>query len=137
MPTTKGDFQMLADKRVREAVVLLNAKEWDGAYYLAGYAAECALKACIIKRLNASDAWPAKRFTEDCYKHELPLLLRLADLETEMTAAGPVLVRWVQVKDWSEQSRYELGKTEIVAKEFIEAVVDTAEGVLPWLKARW
>ena len=66
MAIAKADFQKLADMRIREAKALLDAKEWDGAYYLAGYAVECALKACIIKRLNSSDLWPEKSFVENC-----------------------------------------------------------------------
>jgi hypothetical protein len=77
MPTRKSDFQKIADMRVREARILLDAGEWDGAYYLAGYAVECALKACIIKRLNTSDVWPEKSFMDNCYKHDLKLLLKM------------------------------------------------------------
>ncbi len=43
------DLQQLARARLREAEALLNAGEWSGAYYLAGYAVECGLKACIAK----------------------------------------------------------------------------------------
>lgn len=45
MPLSRSDFQRLADVRIAEAKVLLDAGMWDGAYYLAGYAVECALKA--------------------------------------------------------------------------------------------
>jgi hypothetical protein len=44
----RAEFQKLADLRAREAGVLLAARCYDGAYYLAGYAVECALKACIV-----------------------------------------------------------------------------------------
>ncbi len=44
------EFQGLAEIRIREAEILLAAGAWDGAYYLAGYAVECALKACIAKK---------------------------------------------------------------------------------------
>ena len=53
--TRKADFQAIAEKRMREARILLAANEPDGAYYLGGYAVECGLKACIITRLNTSD----------------------------------------------------------------------------------
>ncbi len=137
MPTTKADFQKLADMRIREAKLLLDAGEFDGAYYLAGYAVECALKACIIKRLMTSDVFPERRFSDDCYKHDLKVLLRLADLEGPLNLAAPVLVRWGLVKDWSEQSRYEHGRDATVVRPFYEAIADPTEGVLPWLKARW
>jgi HEPN domain-containing protein len=134
---TKADFQMLADMRIREARILLDAGECDGAYYVAGYAVECGLKACIIRKLMTSDTWPERKFSDDCYKHDLKLLLRVADLETAMNSAGPVAARWGQVKDWTEQSRYEFGKAEPDVRQFYEAITDPTDGVLPWIKGRW
>ena len=43
----RSDFQQLADVRIDEAAVLFAQGKYDGAYYLAGYAVECGLKACI------------------------------------------------------------------------------------------
>jgi hypothetical protein len=74
---------------------------------------------------------------ENCYKHDLKVLLRQADLETAMNSAGPVAGRWGQVKKWSEQSRYEHGKAETLVRPFYEAITDPLEGVLPWIKSRW
>ncbi|MBA2725148.1 MAG: DNA-binding protein, partial [Actinobacteria bacterium] len=48
-----ADLRTLADIRVREASVLVAAGEPSGAYYLAGYALECALKAVITRGLSA------------------------------------------------------------------------------------
>ena len=44
------DFQRLAKIRIKEAGVLLEKRCYEGAYYLVGYAVECALKACIAKQ---------------------------------------------------------------------------------------
>jgi hypothetical protein len=49
----RSDFQKLAMDRIADAKALLAAKRWAGAYYLAGYAVECALKACVLVRLTA------------------------------------------------------------------------------------
>lgn len=49
------DFQRLAELRLSESTALLAAGFPDGAYYLAGYAMECALKACIAKRTREYD----------------------------------------------------------------------------------
>jgi hypothetical protein len=137
MATTNTDFQKLSEMRVREAKLLFDANEFDGAYYLAGYAVECALKACIIKKLMSSNVWPERKFSDDCYKHDLKILIRVAELEAAISAAGPVAARWGQVKDWTEQSRYEHGKTKQFVQQFLEAITDSADGVLPWLKGRW
>jgi hypothetical protein len=45
--------QRLAKERISDAKVLLGARHWVGAYYLAGYAVECALKACIAKLMKS------------------------------------------------------------------------------------
>ena len=42
--------------------------------------------------------------------------------------------QWEIVKDWSEQSRYEIGKTEKDATDLYDGI---EKGVLPWIKARW
>jgi hypothetical protein len=42
--------------------------------------------------------------------------------------------QWNTVKDWSEQSRYQIGKTEKDARDLCDAIEN---GVLPWIKARW
>jgi HEPN domain-containing protein len=48
----RADLQQLAELRITEAKVLLDNGFYAGAYYLAGYAVECALKACIAKLTN-------------------------------------------------------------------------------------
>lgn len=134
---TRADFQRLADIRVREAKVLLDGGEYDGAYYLAGYAVECALKACIIRMLNTSDDWQEQSFSNQCWSHRLELLMTLADLETEIGSAGRVTGNWATAKDWNEASRYEHGRSERDVRQFYDAISHPTEGVLQWLKARW
>lgn len=51
----RRDLKDLAAIRVREASLLLKNKQYSGAYYLAGYAVECALKACISKETRRYD----------------------------------------------------------------------------------
>lgn len=40
-------LQALAKERVKDAKSLLGRKRWSAAYYLAGYAVEVGLKACV------------------------------------------------------------------------------------------
>ena len=42
---TRIEFQLLAEQRLDEAKALLDLGKWGGAYYLAGYVVELALKA--------------------------------------------------------------------------------------------
>lgn len=46
----RKELQELSRIRLTEAKGLLALGLWDGAYYLAGYAVECALKAYIAKQ---------------------------------------------------------------------------------------
>jgi hypothetical protein len=55
MPTERVTFQKLAQLRVDEAKALLGHRQSSGAYYLAGYAIECALKAVIAKQFRAEE----------------------------------------------------------------------------------
>jgi hypothetical protein len=137
----RADLEQLADWRIAEAQALLTlpAPLPDGAYYLAGYAVECALKACIARGYGAEE-WPEKQFVADCHTHDILKLVRLAGLEGVRkvdAAANPNLgTNWGIVKDWSEQDRYERHSLA-EAQRFYEAITHATDGVLPWIKARW
>jgi HEPN domain-containing protein len=133
---TRSDFQQFADVRIAEAKVLLDARMWDGAYYLAGYAVECALKACIAKLTQAED-FPDKDRAAKVWSHkidELLLLVRLkAALDSEL-AANPVFkTNWLTAKDWTEASRYERQPKDD-AEKLYDAITDPTNGVLPWIQ---
>jgi HEPN domain-containing protein len=132
--TSRADFEKLIALRMSEAKLLLDQKDWDGAYYLAGYAVEFALKVRIISQLMKSDSFPDKKLAENFYKHELTLLRKLAELDDEMDKDATVSLQWDIVKDWNEQSRYEIGRMEPEARDLYEAI---EKGMLPWIKARW
>jgi hypothetical protein len=135
----RGDFQTIADIRIAEAQSLLAAGFFDGAYYLAGYSVECALKACIARLTNQHD-FPDKEFAQECYTHAIERLVKAAGLTAQRNADAPpgsdLSDNWSTVKDWKESSRYE-GNTELKAKALIEAITHATNGVLPWIKARW
>jgi HEPN domain-containing protein len=134
--------QQLADERVREAQALLAAGCWSGAFYVAGYAVELALKSCILVRVGAAPEllFEDRRFSERCWTHNLELLLATANLEADLAAAGvanPALDdSWETVKGWDESSRYET-RSQTEAEDLFRAITDLTHGVLPWLKVRW
>ena len=111
----------------------------DGAYYLAGYAAECGLKACIAKQTKKHD-FPDKDTVNKSYTHDLTQLLKIAGLETRFdkdARGNPHLeVNWSIVKDWSENSRYQR-ISEREARDLLSAISDTKAGILVWLKQHW
>jgi HEPN domain-containing protein len=133
---TRSEFQQVAELRVKDAEILLNAQRWDAAYYLAGYAVECALKACIAKGFNQHDI-PDWKFCQNIFVHDLEKLLKLASLQSQIVKNSPLDVNWGIVSEWSEKSRYELNTTETDATEMFGAVTDLANGVLVWLKNNW
>jgi HEPN domain-containing protein len=135
----RAELQRLAIERINDARVLLKAHRWSGAYYLAGYAVECALKSCIAKLMKAEE-FPDRNFAEKCWTHNLPQLLGLADLKADFDSAlrlNPDLAdSWDTVKEWSESRRH-MPATRADALDLYEAITDRKHGVLPWLKRRW
>jgi hypothetical protein len=135
----RTDFQLLADERLVDAQTLLAAQRWSGAYYLTGYAVERAIKACIAKLTNQYD-FPDKSYAQSCFTHNLETLMLLArlkvDLDGEISSNLGFAANWLTVKDWKEDSRYQT-KTEPEAVDFLGAVRNNSDGVLPWIKARW
>lgn len=134
------DLQGLSRLRVREARTLLRAGHSPGAYYLAGYAVECALKACIAKAVKRHD-FPDKRTVDKSYSHDLSSLVKIAGLEAahdaELAANPQFALNWAVVKDWSEEARYSLVLSVAQARDMYAAVTAKSNGVLPWLKKRW
>ena len=136
----RADFQLLANDRLADTKLLLRGKRWAAAYYLAGYAMECGLKSCIIAYLMRADQFPEKKFSEQCWTHNLTQLMGLAGLHAELEAAMVVdpdlRANWDIVKDWSEASRYDR-TTKTWAEDLYAAITDKKHGVFPWIKDRW
>ena len=139
----RNDLQTLADMRVRDAVALLAVGNHAGAYYLAGYAVECALKSCIAKQTRESDFPPDPKYVREIYVHDLSELLSKIgvelkdDFDRERKRNAYFDSNWATVKDWSEDFRYSVAVSEKLARSLFEAVTNTKHGVLPWLMKRW
>ena len=137
----RAQLRQLAEDRLLDAACLLAGGRWAGAYYLAGYAVECGLKACIMAHVEAVGAiFQDKKFSEKCWTHDLEELLKLANLKPALdadAAANPALsANWAAAKDWKETSRYEQ-KTQPEAQALYDAVANHPDGVLPWIRIRW
>jgi HEPN domain-containing protein len=137
-PLYRKDFKALADLRAEDARVLLSNGRFQGSYYLAGYAVECALKACIAKKTKRFEFPPKPDHARRLYTHGLTELLRLAGLdeplETDMGKNKALRENWLIVKDWTEESRYSAAHP--AAKDMYNAI-SGADGVLGWIKLRW
>lgn len=129
----RADFQQLAALRLDEARSLLAAGQPSGAYYLAGYAVERALKACIARQTRAENFPPRPETVRNMYTHDLSRLVRIAELQSELVsarAANPAFQRyWETVSTWSEQARYETF-TQAQAADLLTAISDPTNGVM-------
>jgi HEPN domain-containing protein len=82
----RTDFHEIGGLRLLESRTLLAAGFQEGAYYLAGDAVECALKACIARRTREHN-FPDKKLAEESRTHDLRKLLQLAQLSEELETA--------------------------------------------------
>jgi hypothetical protein len=134
MAFERAALQRISEIRLAEAKLLAGASQPGGAYYLAGYAIECALKARIASRFREGEI-PDRALVNSIYTHELTALLRLAGLESELEDAIEINIelgqRWAIVKKWSEQARY-----AIWTDDDASSMIDAIEGMLAWLTKR-
>ena len=138
------ELQQLTRERVRDARALLAYGQWSGAYYMAGYALECALKSCILKHLHDTGIiFKDKKYLDKlakCWTHDLAQLLELAGLTADFGRAcganSQLNTYWGVARDWEEVSRYEQ-KAESEARELFKAITNVPDGVLPWIQSRW
>jgi hypothetical protein len=135
----RRDLQTLARIRAREAKALISAELFDGAYYLAGYAVECALKACIAKGTRRFD-FPDRGRANASYTHDLTALRKLAGLDTAFRDLAErdreFGLNWGIVKAWSEESRYRTHTPEL-ARAILKAIDDRGHGIIPWIRRYW
>jgi len=133
----RNELKELSRIRLEEARALLKNGKYDGAYYLCGYAVECALKACIAKQTKQYD-FPDKKTVNDSYTHDLTKLTRTAQLplEQELESNEDFATNWSVVKEWSEESRYERFGEKTV-HDLYSAVTDIKHGVLQWIRQHW
>jgi HEPN domain-containing protein len=133
-------FQRISEIRRREASALLAAGHYPGAYYLIGYAVECALKACVAKQVRQYD-FPDRKLANEAFTHDLEKLLKLSglapELDREMETNKPLELNWAVIKDWSESARYETEITETQARDLYSACTARRNGVLNWIERRW
>lgn len=132
-------MQILSGVRLAEANALFAAGFPDGAYYLTGYAVECALKACIAKRTERYD-FPDKKSVDASYTHNLRDLIRVANLELarlkEAKTDPDFRNNWDLVQQWSEHSRYRRHDSKM-AEALLNAVSSRKHGVMRWIKRHW
>ncbi len=100
-------MRRVARARLRDAEVLLEARRYDGAVYLCGYAVELGLKARICRTLRwAGYPESSREFRRlgSFRVHDLDVLPHLTGRESAIKqVALPV---WSAVAAWSPDARY-------------------------------
>jgi HEPN domain-containing protein len=138
---TRDEWKSRSRAFEASAATLLAARQYDIAYYLAGVAVECALKAKIAG-LFRGNAIPDRKLVSDIYQHghDLTALLRYAQLEAalahEEALSAVFSANWDVVRDWTVASRY-LVWSEQEAVTMLAAVRQRRTGVLPWIRRHW
>ena len=136
---TKLLLELLAVERLKESKILLDQKCFNGAYYLAGYSVECALKACIAKQINLHEI-PSKSLINDFYTHDLERLIKLAGIEQDHTkrlkSDPDFKINWSIVRLWTEEARYKEW-TDVQANELYNAINNLKGGILLWTQQYW
>ena len=139
---TRLEWQQLSERWLIDAKSLLDDQRWSAAYYLAGYAVECGLKACVLVHVAASPEalFDDKKFSEKCWTHSILDLVKMADLEgaraADAVANTALGQNWLVMKDWSEKARYNTTSHQ-KAKKLYDAITDNASGVMQWIRVRW
>ena len=142
MPT-KVELRKLAQTRLEEAKVLFHNGLYDGAFYLAGYVIELALKARICKLLDRQDYPENEKFAQAYKTHSLDDLLKLAGLkerfDQDKLANRQLLNNWSLVTSWKETFRYNPvgSKSRQDILDLISAIEDSRFGIFTWIKRRW
>ena len=134
----RSSLQNLANERIKDAEALLIAGRWSGAYYLAGYAVECALKACFAKQTREND-FPQKS-AQKVFTHNISELLSLAGIkalrDNDIKTSQAQQLNWAIVEAWNESTRYEIW-TEVQARQLYEAVTHSTERAMTWIINHW
>src|SRR5271157_3191242 len=128
MLVDRKDLQELSKGRLKEARALLKLGLFDGAYYLAGYAVECALKACIAKGTGRGE-FPDKKKVDSSHSHNLRDLIKVAGLDkavmvsidisrgAELLNALELAKLKISVALWAYLSEYEDWRLVVSARQ--------------------
>lgn len=119
------ELQNLCKDRIKEAEALVDAKLYDGAYYLCGYAVEIAIKKRICKTLRWSSGYPKAdsefKNLASFKTHDLDILLHLSGIEDKIKQH--FFFEWSIVTAWKPEIRYaSRTKNEQMAKGMLQAV---------------
>jgi hypothetical protein len=138
--TTRADYKKLAFDRLQDAQILFAGRRYAAAYYMAGYAVECAIKVQIAARFLRHTV-PTRQLFHGIYQHDLKELLAAAGLtealKADSKADAALLRNWEIVKGWTVDTRYDPHRRFAEARDMLDAVAHPVNGVLSWIQRYW
>ena len=141
-----AELQRMTEERLRDADALMTGGRWAFAYYVAGYAVECALKACLLKRMVFT-GWvfdESAKKVDECRTHDFATIIKIAGMQDDLfrkledgsVEAANFRGNWSVVAGWRVTSRYD-EKSETEARTLIAAITDEPDGVMTWIRNYW
>jgi HEPN domain-containing protein len=139
MALSRTDLQSLAELKLRDAKLLLDNSSYSNAYYLAGYAVELGLKACVARQIRQEEI-PDRELVNRVYTHNFESLAGLAglkaDLKKQQDADHMFQAYWGIAAEWSPETRYAT-QDAMSAQLLWQAIDDPDHGVLKWINTHW
>jgi HEPN domain-containing protein len=106
---SKAQLVVLAESKLADAQLLLQAGRGDNAYYLAGYAIELMLKAILSTQFK-NETLPDRALLRDLFVHDIEKLARSSKIDEDLKLALDMDERfnasWKTVLEWDPISRY-------------------------------
>ena len=113
----------LSEERLADAQALYDAKRYEGAFYICGYAVEVALKKKICTMLDW-DEYPTNGKLYGSFKtHDLDVLLHLSGVEKRVSLS----TEWSIVMRWDVEIRY---SPEKQTPENVKLMIEAARSLL-------
>lgn len=139
-------LKLIAKKRLKTSITLMETGDWEMAVYMMGYTLECALKATICKRLRLTK-YPEDKISDIksfFMTHSFDRLLIVSGMEDLFSDRGPadVWYHWGQFianyqGEWTAM-RYETSSlSEKKVKTLYTHLTHTKHGILTKIKKRW
>lgn len=130
------ELYTIARCRFREARILLDNNEHDGAVYLCGYALELILKRRIVRILEW-EGYPERRREAEklglrsFMVHDLEVLLRLAGLEKKIQSHTTAYAKWQMANTWDSEFRYK--RIGDITKEEAENIIGATKDIINFI----
>ncbi len=124
------DFRKAALQRFEDAEILLERDRLTGAFYLAGYGAECILKALILSTIDDRKlGTEVERSFKGPAGHNIEELRSYYKKKCKRTIPALVSDQLTRILTWRTDLRYE---SSVKSRKEAEAFLDAVRDVIRW-----